>query len=77
MTRTRYHQAGYVFKKGSVWYLRYRENVPMEDGSIARIQKCRRLAKATGQYQRKRAAKSWPMSLFGSSTMVRIDLKAR
>ena len=55
MTRTRYHQAGYVFKKGSVWYLRYRENVQMEDGSIARIQKCRRLAKATGQYQRKRA----------------------
>ena len=56
MARTRHHQAGYVFKKGSNWYLRYREDVVLEDGSIKRIQKCRRLAKATGQYRTKRAA---------------------
>jgi integrase len=56
MARTRHHQAGYVFKKGSNWYLRYRETVQLEGGSIQRIQKCRRLAKVTGQYRTKRAA---------------------
>jgi integrase len=56
MARTRHHQAGYVFKKGSNWYVRYREDVVLEDGSIKRIQKCRRLAKAIGQYRTKRAA---------------------
>ena len=55
MARTRHHQAGYIFKKGSNWYVRYREDVQLEDGSIKRIQKCRRLAKATGQYRTKRA----------------------
>ncbi len=56
MARTRHHQAGYVFKKGSNWYVRYREDVQLESGSIKRIQKCHRLAKATGQYRTKRAA---------------------
>src|SRR5258708_4044368 len=55
MRRTRHHQSGYVFQKGSNWYVRYREDVVLEDGSIKRIQKCRRLAKATGQYRSKRA----------------------
>jgi integrase len=56
MKRTRHHQAGYVFKKGSNWYLRYREDVQREDGSIARVQKCRKLANATGQHRTKGAA---------------------
>ena len=56
MARTRHHQAGYVFKKGSNWYVRYREDVQLESGSIKRIQKCHRLAKATGPYRTKRAA---------------------
>jgi len=55
MGRTRHHQEGYVFHKGSNWYVRYREEVQLEDGSIAPIQKCRRLAKATGEYRTKRA----------------------
>src|SRR5260370_6592259 len=56
MARTRHTQAGYVFKKGSIWYVRSREKVQLEGGSIKRIQKCRRLAEATGQYRTKRAA---------------------
>lgn len=56
MTRIRHHQAGYVFKKGSNWYVRYRETVQLEGGSVQRIQKCRKLAEATGQYRTKRAA---------------------
>ena len=56
MTRTRHYQAGYVFKKGSNWYLRYREDVLLENGSIKRVQKCRKLATATGQCRTKGAA---------------------
>lgn len=55
MRRTRHHQAGYVFRKGSTWYVRYRENVVLKDGSIERVQKCRRLAEAAGPYHSKRA----------------------
>jgi len=56
MTRTRHHQTGYVFRKGSNWYVRYRESVQLEDGSIERRQKCRKLAEASGQYRTKAAA---------------------
>jgi integrase len=55
MNRIRHHQSGHVFLKGSNWYLRYREDVTREDGSIERIQKCRRLAKAGGKYRSKRS----------------------
>ncbi len=55
MKGTRYHQSGHVFLKGSVWYLRYREDVTRKGGSIERIQKCRRLTKAVGQYRSKRS----------------------
>jgi integrase len=55
MRRTRHHQAGYVFRKGSTWYVRYREDVVLKDGSIERVQKCRRLAEAAGPYHSKRA----------------------
>ncbi|MCU1240921.1 MAG: phage integrase [Candidatus Acidoferrum typicum] len=65
MARTRHHQAGYVFKKGSNWYVRYREDVLLEDGSFKRIQKCRRLANATGQYRTKRAAKQLVDEIIG------------
>jgi integrase len=55
MKRTRHHQSGYVFLKGSNWYLRYREDVTREDGSIDHIQKCRQLAKAEGKYRSRRS----------------------
>jgi integrase len=56
MARTRHHQAGYVFKKGSNWYVRYREDVQLENGSVQRLQKCHKLAEASGQYRNKGAA---------------------
>src|SRR5882762_2771366 len=56
MARTRHHQAGYVFRKGSNWYVRYREDVQLENGSVQRIQKCHKLAEASGQYRTRDAA---------------------
>ncbi len=56
MRRTRRHQAGYVFKKGSNWYVRYREKVQLDDGSFKRVQKCRKLAPASDQYRSRDAA---------------------
>jgi integrase len=56
MARTHHHQTGYVFRKGSNWYVRYRENVQLENGSIERRQKCHKLAEASGQYRTKAAA---------------------
>ena len=77
MTRTRHHQAGYVCKKGSHWYLRYRGDVLLENGSIKRVQKCRKLAKAIGQCQTKVLRKSWPRKSFDHSTMEQFDQKVR
>jgi integrase len=57
MARTRQYQAGYIFKKGLIWYVRYREDVQLENGSIARVQKCRKLAEARGKYQTKSAVR--------------------
>jgi integrase len=56
MAGTRHHQAGYVFKKGSNWYVRYREDVQLENRSVQRIQKCQKLAEASGQYRTRGAA---------------------
>src|SRR4051794_2611831 len=55
MKRTR-HQSGYVFRKGKNWYLRYREDALLDCGSPDRVQKCIRLAEATGRYRSKAAA---------------------
>jgi integrase len=45
-------QDGYVFKKGSSWFLRYRENTNV-DGQIVRKQKCVRLAECSDRYRTK------------------------
>ncbi len=55
MKGTRHHQSGHIFLKGTNWYLRYREDVAQKDGSVERIQRCKRLATATGQYRSKRS----------------------
>src|SRR5947199_99150 len=57
MTKTRRHQSGYVFPKGNTWFLRYRDDVVLEDGSIEHVQKCHRLAQAVGPYRSKSAAR--------------------
>lgn len=58
MKRTRHHQSGYVFLKGSNWYLRYREDVARKDGSIDHVQKCQQLAKAEGKYRSRRSVQA-------------------
>lgn len=56
MRRTRRHQKGYVFKKGSVWYLRYYDRVLDSAGTVEHKQKCRKLADAIGRNRTKQAA---------------------
>src|ERR1035438_2180381 len=46
MKRTRRHQKGYVFKKGSTGYLRYFDNVVGPSGDVEHKQKCCKLADA-------------------------------
>ncbi len=56
MKRARQTQAGCVFRKGRFWYVRYREPVVLEDGTVRQVHRSRKLTKATGPYQTKRAA---------------------
>jgi integrase len=56
MKRARQKQAGCVFRKGTFWYVRYREPVVLEDGTVRQVHRSRKLTKATGSYQTKRAA---------------------
>ena len=56
MKRTRHHQEGYVFKKGSAWYLRYYDRIVASSGETEHKQKCRKLADAVGRTRTKQAA---------------------
>ena len=58
MTSTRRHQKGYIFKKGSSWYLRYYDSVVGPDGRTARKAKCKKLADCSGQYRSKTSVRS-------------------
>jgi len=55
MKRTRRHQEGYVFKKGSAWYLRYYDRVTNPEGGVEHKQKCRKLVDAVGRFRTKQA----------------------
>lgn len=57
MKRTRRHQKGYVFKKGSAWYLRYYDLIVGSAGEPEHKQKCRKLADAVGHTRTKQAAR--------------------
>jgi hypothetical protein len=52
MTR---HQEGYIYRKGSWWYVRFYDSVVQGDGSIKRVQVARRVAPFCEQYHSKRA----------------------
>ncbi len=58
MTDVRRHQRGYVFLKGSCWYLRYYENELQADGTVKLVQRCRKLADNKGQYRSKKAVRT-------------------
>jgi len=57
MKRTRRHQKGYVFKKGSVWYLRYYNDVVNASRETEHKQQCRKLCDAVGRFRSKNAAR--------------------
>ena len=52
MTR---HQKGYVYKRGSWWFVRFYDSVMQEDGSIKRVQVARRVAPVCEEYRTRRA----------------------
>jgi integrase len=53
MKRSRRHQRGYVFRKGSFWYLRYYDREVQPDGTFKQLQKCRQLVEFGGDYRSK------------------------
>ena len=55
MKRAGQQQAGHMFLRCGLWYVRYRADVVLEDGSFKRLQKCRHLAQAIGPYRTKRS----------------------
>ena len=58
MTSSRRHQKGYIFKKGSGWYLRYYDSVIAPDGTFSRVAKCKKLADHGGPYRSKVSVRS-------------------
>ena len=57
MKRARRHQKGYVFRKGSFWYLRYYDRESQIDGTAVQVQKCRKLVEFGGEYRSKSAVR--------------------
>ena len=53
MRRARRHQTGYVFRKGSFWYLRYYDHEVQPDGTLTQVQRCRQLVEYGGEYRSK------------------------
>jgi integrase len=51
------HQHGYVFLKGKSWYLRYYDHQVRADGTVAIVQRCRKLADNRGVYRSKNAVR--------------------
>ncbi len=57
MKRSRRHQKGYVFRKGSFWYLRYYDFEVHPDATMRKVQMCKQLAEFGGDYRSKSAVK--------------------
>lgn len=53
MKRARQKQAGCVLRKGTFWYVRYREPVVLEDGTVKLVHRSHKLTKAIGPYPNK------------------------
>lgn len=56
MKRTR-HQQGYLYRKGSLWLLRYYDSALASDGTVRRVQKTKKLAEAGPECPNKTAAR--------------------
>jgi hypothetical protein len=57
VNKSRRHQSGYVFRKGSFWYLRYYDHEVQADGTLKQIQKCKQLVEFGGEYRSKSAVR--------------------
>jgi hypothetical protein len=68
MARTRHHQAGYVFRKGSNWYVRYREDVQLEKVRFNVSRNATNLRKPQANIGREMPRTCWPRNTCGQST---------
>jgi integrase len=57
VNRAQRHQKGYVYRKGSNWYLRYYEHELQADGTVKQGQRCHKLVEYGGEYRSKSAVR--------------------
>ena len=65
------HQEGYLYRKGSLWLLRYYDSECAVDGSIRRVQKTKKLANVGPDCRTKTAARELAREFLASINLVR------
>jgi integrase len=65
------HQEGYLYRKGSLWLLRYYDSVVAEDGSVQRVQKTKKLAQLGPECPNKTAARDLAREFLQSINLAR------
>lgn len=59
-------QKGYLFHKGSAWFLRYRDNVKQPDGAFKYVQVCKKLdVEYGGEYRTRASVKEFVEKILG------------
>jgi len=65
------HQEGYLYRKGSLWLLRYYDSEFAADGSVRRVQKTKKLAAVGQECKSKTAARDLAREFLGSINLTR------
>jgi len=65
------HQEGYLYRKGSLWLLRYYDSSIAEDGSVRRVQKTKKLATFGPECPTKTAARDLAREFLESINLAR------
>ena len=65
------HQEGYLYRKGSLWLLRYYDSEFVADGSVRRVQKTKKLAAAGLRCPNKTAARDLAREFLESINLAR------
>jgi integrase len=65
------HQEGYLYRKGSLWLLRYYDSEFAADGSVRRVQKTKKLASLGLEYPNKTAARDLARDFLASINRAR------
>ena len=65
------HQEGYLYRKGSLWLLRYYDSEFVANGSIRRVQKTKKLATVGSECPTKTAARDLAMEFLESINLAR------